>query len=79
MGHEITFQEVTGGGSSDVKPIEINVGAALAPRTEYERGLVRGGHRIAPGTPLDRSRAHLHVVISRGGGGGGEGKINRAK
>jgi len=37
MGHEITFQEVIGGGSSDVKPIEINVAAARA-RIEYERG-----------------------------------------
>lgn len=37
MGHEITFQEVIGGGSSDVKPIEINVAAARV-RMEYERG-----------------------------------------
>lgn len=37
MGHEITFQEVIGGGSSDVKPIEINVAAARA-RVEYKRG-----------------------------------------
>lgn len=38
MGHEITFQEVIGGGSSDVKPIEINVVATACARMEYERG-----------------------------------------
>lgn len=50
MGHEITFQEVIGGGSSDVKPIEINVvdGAARA-RVEYERGDVE--------SPIDRAPA----------------------
>lgn len=43
MGHEITFQEVIGGGSSDVKPIEINVVATACARMEYERG----GRRVA--------------------------------
>lgn len=49
MGHEITFQEVIGGGSSDVKPIEINVvGGAARARVEYERGDVEASIDRAP-------------------------------
>jgi len=44
MGHEITFQEVIGGGSSDVKPIEINVAAARARTGIRTR---EGGRRVA--------------------------------
>lgn len=53
MGHEITFQEVTGGGSSDVKSIEINiVGGVARARVEYEREDVE-----SPRTPIDRAPA----------------------
>lgn len=55
MGHEITFQEVIGGGSSDVKPIEINV-AAARDRMEYERGGRRG-----PRMPIDRAPARRYA------------------
>lgn len=67
MEHEITFQEVTEGGSSDVKPIEINVvRATRAPRrirTRLARSLARS--RRARGTPADRSNTCMSLRAQR--------------
>lgn len=84
MGHEITFQEVTGGRSSDVKPIEINVaGATRVPhgiRTRLARSLAgdiesRQERRLIDPRTCTSSYAGNEEEEEEDGGGAGRRRI----